>query len=84
MDDATLLEASTLGEILGEIILLDELTHVEVMENAAELVKTMPGWKMLVEIAQVVLAELAGREAERLQQASKRRILFLHADGRSR
>jgi hypothetical protein len=54
-----------------------------VVEVAEELVEAVIGRQHLVAVAEVVLAELAGGVAERLQQLGDRRILGLQADGRA-
>ena len=54
------------------------------IEVAEELVEAVHGRQKLVAVAEMVLAELAGRVAERLQQLGDRRILRLKPDGRAR
>ena len=57
---------------------------VQVVEVAEELVEAVHRRQVLVAIAEVVLAELAGGVAERLEQLGDRRVLGLQADGRRR
>ena len=56
------------------------LLGVEVVEVAEELVEAVDGRQELVQVAEVVLAELAGGVAERLEQLGDRRVLGLQAD----
>ena len=56
------------------------LLGVEVVEVAVELVEAVHGGEELVLVAQVVLAELPGGIAQRLQQLRDRRILGLQPD----
>jgi hypothetical protein len=58
------------------------LLGVEVVEVAEELVEPVDGGQELVAVAEVVLAELPCRVAERLQELRDRRVLRLQADGR--
>ena len=60
------------------------LHRVEVVEVAEELVEAVDRRQELVEVAQVVLAELAGRVAHRLQRRGDGRRLGRHADRRAR
>ena len=53
------------------------LLRVQVVEVAEELVEPVHGGQELVAVAEVVLAELAGRVAERLEQIGDGRILLL-------
>src|SRR5215471_939682 len=50
---------------------------VEVVEVAVKLVKAVNSGQVLVAVAKVVLAELSGRVAERLEQLGDRRIFLL-------
>ena len=68
-----LLERRILG-IVGQLRLL---LGVEVIEIAEELVEAVHGRQVLVPIAEVVLAELAGGVAERLEQLGDGRVLRL-------
>ena len=54
--------------------------RVEVIEVAEELVEAVHGRQVLVQIAQVVLAELSGGVAQRLQHGGDRHRLVGHAD----
>ena len=49
---------------------------IEMVEIAEELVETMNGRQKLVAVTEMVLAELSGHIAERLEQISERRILL--------
>ena len=70
----------------GELILvrvvelLGLLLGIEVVKVAEELVEPVHGWKMLVHVAEVVLAELAGGIAQRLEKLGDRRVLCGPAD----
>ena len=55
------------------------LLGVEVVQVAEELVEPVHGRQELVAVAEVVLAELAGRVAERLEQLRDGRIFCLQA-----
>ena len=57
--------------------------RVEVVEVAVELVEAVDRGQELVQVAQVVLAELAGGVAHRLQRRGDRRRLGRHADRRA-
>jgi hypothetical protein len=60
------------------------LLGVEVVQVAVELVEPVHRGQELVAITQVVLADLRGRVAERLQQLGQRRILRLQPLRRTR
>jgi hypothetical protein len=62
--------------ILGIIRVLRLLLGIEVVEVAEELVEAVYGRQMLVAIAEMILAELAGGVALRLEQLGECRILF--------
>ena len=53
---------------------------VQVVEVAVELVEAVHGRQELVAVAKMVLAELAGRIAERLEQFGDRRIFLLQSE----
>ena len=57
---------------------------VQVVEVSEKLVEAVHGRQVFVAVAQVVLAELAGRVAQRLEQLGDRRVFFLQSDGRAR
>ena len=57
---------------------------VEVIEVAEELVEAVDGREELVQVAQMVLAELSGRVAEVLHEVGDARIFGLQADVRAR
>ena len=64
--------------------ILRVLLGVEVVEIAEELVEAMYRRQILVAVAEMVLAELAGGIAERLEQFGDRRVLACRPDGRAR
>ena len=57
---------------------------VQVIEVAEELVEAVDRRQVFIPIAEMVLAELTGGVAERLQQLGDRRVLFLQTDGGAR
>ena len=57
---------------------------VEVIQVAEELVEAVHGRQMFVAVAEMVLAELAGRIAEVLQELRNRRVLGTEALHRAR
>ena len=59
------------------------LVGVEVIEVAPELVEAVPMRKMLFEIAEMVLAELCGCVAARLENFGKRDVFLLQTGGRA-
>ena len=63
------------GRVLGVVAFLGLLLRIQVVEATVELVEAVHGRKVLVAIAQVVLAELRGRIAMILEQLSNSRIL---------
>ena len=65
---------SRVVEVLGLLL------GVQVVEVAEELVEPVHGRQVLVPVAEVVLAELPGGVAERLQQLRDRRIAVLQPD----
>ena len=64
----------------GIVVVLGLLLGVEVVQVAEELVEPVHGGQELVEVAEVVLAELAGGVPERLEQFGDRRVLWLQTD----
>ena len=83
MDHAA--RAEVLAEVrellLGRVVvLLGLLLGVEVVEVAEELVEAVHGRQELVLVAEVVLAELAGGVALRLERGGDRRVLGPQAD----
>ena len=62
------------ARVLGIVGILRLLLGVEVIEIAEELVEAVYGRQMLVAVAEVVLAELAGGVAERLHDVGDARI----------
>ena len=70
--------------ILGIVGVLRLFLGVEVVEVAEELVEAMDGRQELVEVAEVVLAELPGRVAEVLHEVRDARVLGLQSDVRAR
>jgi hypothetical protein len=75
---------------IREILLLRVVVHlrllfgIEVIQIAVELIEAVQRWQILVAIAQVVLAELAGHVALVLQQLSDGDGLRLQAGLRTR
>ena len=67
------------GRVLRIVRQLRLFLGVEVIEVAVELVEAVDGGQELVAVAQMVLAELAGRVALRLQQLGDRRIFLAQA-----
>ena len=63
--------------------MLGLLFGVEVVEVAEELVEAVHGGQVLVAVAEVVLAELSGRVALRLESVGDGRILVLQAQRRA-
>ena len=57
---------------------------IEVVQVAEELVEAVGGRQVLVLVAEMVLAELTGGIAERLQRLSDGDVAFLQADRRAR
>ena len=63
------------GRVLRIVRVFRLVLGVEVIEIAEELVEAVHGRQELVAVAEMVLAELAGRVALRLQQVGDRRVL---------
>ena len=83
MDDATREQRrAQKGRFLrgGVIRVLRLFFSVEVVQIPEELVEPVRGRQELVQVAEVILAELAGRIAQRFEQLGDRRILLLQAD----
>jgi hypothetical protein len=74
------------GKLLGVgvVRVLRVLLGVQVVEVAEELVEAVRRRQVLIAVAQVVLPELAGRIAERLQELGDRRVLGRDPDLRTR
>ena len=70
--------------ILRVVGVLGLLFGVQVVEVAEELVEAVDRGDELVAVAQVVLAELAGRVASRLEQVGNRRVLVGEPFGSAR
>jgi hypothetical protein len=67
--------------LLGRVVRhLRLLLGVQVVEVAVELVEAVRGGQVLVQVAEVILAELPRRVAEWLEQLGDRRVLRLQAD----
>ncbi len=66
------------------VAVLGLFLRVEVIEVAEELVEPVHRRQVLVHVAEVVLAELAGRVSLHLQQFGNRRVLRLQADVHAR
>ena len=62
--------------ILRIIVTFRLLLGIQVIQVAKELIEAMVGREMLVEITEVVLAKLARRVAERLQQFGNGRLVL--------
>ena len=75
MDDAAGPEALAERRVLRVVLVLGLFLGVEVVEIAEELVEPVVGGQVLVAVAQVVLAELRRRVAERLEQLGDGRVL---------
>ena len=75
---AELLLERRILRIVGQLRLF---LGVQVIEVAEELVEAVHGRQVFVAVAEVVLAELAGGVAERLQQFGDGRVFRLQADG---
>ena len=61
----------------GVVGLLRLLLGVEVIQVPEELVEPVGGRQELVQITEMILAELTGRIPQRLEQLGDRRVLFL-------
>ncbi len=83
VDDAARAEALLELGVLGVVLELRLLLGVEVVQVAEELVEAVVGRQMLVEIAEMVLAELRGGVAERLEEFGDGRILRLQTEVRA-
>ena len=70
--------------VLGIVAQLGLFLGVQVVEVAVELVEAVDRGQKFVAVAQVVLAELAGGVAVRLEQLGDRRVLLLEARAESR
>ena len=77
VDDAARPEALVERRVLGVVLELGLLLGVEVVEVAEELVEPVVGGQVLIAVAQVVLAELRRRVAERLEELGDGRVLGL-------
>ena len=66
--------------ILRIVGILGIFLGVEVIEVAEELVEAMHGRQILVHVAEMVLAELRRRVAQRLEHFGDRRVFSLQAD----
>ena len=84
LDHAARPEALAERGVLRIVRVLRLLLGVEVVEVAEELVEAVVGRQELVLVAEVVLAELAGRVAERLQHLGDGGVFGLQADVRPR
>src|SRR5271155_2466231 len=69
-------EPSLEGWVLGIVAKLGFFFGIEVVEVAEELIEPVDGGKVFVAVSQMVLAELAGGVAERLQELGDGRILL--------
>ena len=66
--------------VLRIVALFRLLLGVQVVQIAVEFVEAVHGRQELVAVAEVVLAELAGRVAKRFEQFGDGRVLFLEPD----
>ena len=84
VDDAARAELLLELRVLRIVGMLRLFFRVQVVEVAEELVEPVCGRQHLVAVAEVVLAELAGHVALRLEQRGDGRVFLLHALGRAR
>ena len=82
VQDAARAEARAERRVLRVVLVLRLLLGVEVVEVAEELVEAVHRRDVLVAVAEVVLAELAGGVAERLQQLGDGGVRLAQALGR--
>ena len=82
VEDAARAEFGAERRVLRIVRVLGLLLGVQVVEVAEELVEAVHGRQELVAVTEMVLAELAGGVAERLEQLGEGRVLLLQADGR--
>ena len=82
MQHAARAELALERRVLRVVGVLRLLLGVEVVEVAEELVEAVHRRQVLVAVAEVVLAELAGGVAQRLEQLGDGRVLLLQALGR--
>ena len=80
LDHAARAEPLLEGRVLRIVGILRLLLGVQVVEVAEELVEAVIGRHVLVEVAEVVLAVLAGHVAVALEQPGDRRVLLLEAE----
>ena len=73
--DAALGQTCIFKGLGGIIRLLDIFPGVQVIEDSEELVEPVVGGKVLVPVAEMVLAELPGAIAQRLEHLGERRVL---------
>ena len=83
LEHAARAELGAVSRVLRIVGQLRLLLGVEVVEIAEELVEPVDGRQRFVAVADVVLAELAGRVAEVLEQAADRGIELAHAHRRA-
>ena len=74
--DAARTEAQLELHVLWIVGVLRLVLGVQVVEIAEELIETMNGRQKLVAVAEMVLAELSGHVALRLEQLGERRVLI--------
>src|SRR5262249_28748638 len=80
VDHAARAEASLELGVFGIIDALRLFFSVQVVKIAEELVEAMGGGQVFVEVAEVILAELAGRVAQRLEQLGDGRVFLLETE----
>jgi hypothetical protein len=84
VDHAARTERFAEARILRVVRHLRFFLGVEVIQVAEELIETVIGRQHVVQVAEVILAELAGRVALLLQQRGDRHEFVRHADRRRR
>ena len=82
-DDAARIEFLAELRIGRAVRIFEILVAVQVIEIAPELVEAVPVRQMLLEVAEMVLAELGGRIARGLEDFGKRDVFLLQARGRA-
>ena len=84
VQDAARAELRLEGRVLRVVDVLRFFLGVEVVEIAEPLIEPVHRGQHVVAVAEVVLAELAGRVAERLEQLGERRVCLGQTLGRAR
>jgi hypothetical protein len=60
--------------IFGKVIFLGIFAGVQMIEDAEKFIEAVIGRQMFVAVTKMILAELSGRLAERLEKIGKRRV----------